>query len=126
MKVDDFISDEQKFQEWLKKHKLEKQRVYLVCLGGIGDHFVAKKVILKLAPKLQKYKLVVGAVYLDVFWDFDENIKIVPLDFIKNKISEIEGFNVYSWMSKHSWDKSIEEAYENMFKELLYHQSILV
>lgn len=84
----------------------------IVVDAGIGDHYALKDIL----PKLKtKYKQITLAVcFPEIFFD-EENIKLISIADAKNIYGDIDGFNVYTWMDKNQWKKTISEAFLKMY-----------
>lgn len=94
--------DEEIFKKWFEwKDKL------IVLDNGIGDHIVFKK----LMPEIKReYELAVC--YPFVFPDK----KCISIAQAKELVGDISDYNLYAWMKKRDWKKSLTEAYRKFYK----------
>lgn len=89
----------------------EKKIIVLDC--GIGDHYAFKSILPKLRERYSKLTLAVC--YPDVFFD-ESDIELISISDAINIFGDIGVFNVYNWMDRNSWNKSLSEAFLNMYQ----------
>jgi hypothetical protein len=80
----------------------------LIHLGvGLGDNIVFSRIL----PELKKkYPIIVlGSCYPEVFQDM--GVHFISVE----RSTELNGDNIYDWMSERDWKGSIEEAYRRMY-----------
>ncbi len=108
---ENFAHDEEIFREKLKSYKVKLDDVKLVILdSGLGDHLAFKNIL----PELQKRhdRVIIGACYPQVFKDDDVRIiNINEASLMDNK----DRHNIYKWMWDRNWNKSIVDAYREMY-----------
>jgi GT2 family glycosyltransferase len=104
--------DEAVFALKLREWKTSPTRPTVIVLNnGIGDHYAFKSVL----PEIRKKhaNLTIAATYPDVFHDVD-----VPLISIADAIrmfGDLSRWDVYGFMTSHSWNRSIAEAFRKMY-----------
>lgn len=96
---------------WNVKGVADKKVIVLDC--GIGDHYMAKNIIPELKKKYSR--LVFAVCFPDIFFD-EEGIELISISDAINILGDIGGFNIYSWMDKNKWNKSLSEAFLEMYK----------
>jgi len=87
--------------------KMESWGYKMVSLDcGLGDHFA----FLHSLPKLiEKYKrVIVGCCYPEVFEDYVDKIKMMPVGAIQNVV---QIGNIYRWMTENNWKGNLMEAF---------------
>jgi beta-1,4-mannosyl-glycoprotein beta-1,4-N-acetylglucosaminyltransferase len=108
--------DERIFDSYLKLWNVNSDSKLCVIDAGIGDHYAFKNIIPLL---LKKYKrLTIAVCFPNVFFDEDkENIDFISIEQSKKIFSgDIGVFNIYAWMDKNKWNKSLTEAFKEFYK----------
>lgn len=88
-----------KFAEW----------GYKICTlnSGLGDHLAFSNILPKL---IEKYEMVIlGCCFPQVFEGY--NVKVIPV----GAVEKVNPENIYEWMIKNDWNKSLTEAYSKMY-----------
>ena len=104
--------DEAIFRALLDEWEVVPMEIKLCVLdSGIGDHFVFSKVL----PDLKKKHpgLVLAVCYPEVFAEHKDLVLLSIAD--AQQMVDITEHNVYKYMWDRKWDKSIEEAYREMY-----------
>lgn len=104
--------DERLFQSKLAEWGVSgDQTKYIVLDAGRGDHVLVKSLL----PRLkQKYpKLVAATCYKDIFNGEVEQISIADA---RNRLGNLDRFNVYRWCQEHNWTGELGKAYERMWE----------
>ena len=83
--------------------------------SGRGDHYAFKTIIPELLEKYKNTKLILALCWPDCFWDIkNDNIVICSLADAKPFV-DANAHNVYEFMDKHKWKKSLTEAYKKIY-----------
>lgn len=86
---------------------------YIVINGGIGDHFMFRSILPDLKEKYRN-KLVLAVCYPEVFEN--DRIKLISIHEAKEKFNgNIDKFDVYRWCGTREWNKSLIDAYREMY-----------
>jgi GT2 family glycosyltransferase len=106
-----FENDEAIFHEYIKKWGVKAASLKVIPLdAGIGDHYAFRSVLSAIKEKHKGYRIIIGACYPAAF-EGEEGIEVISLaeaaSFVK-----VEDFNIYGWMDRHNWKKSLAEAYK--------------
>ena len=107
-----YIHDEKIFNGYLKLWGINCDNKLVILDNGIGDHYAARPCVAKLKEKYEK--LTVAACYPDIFWD-EPDLNLISIQQAIDICGNIEPFNIYGWMERNQWKKSIKEAYERMY-----------
>lgn len=95
-----------KLTEWGVVPKPSKL-IVLNC--GLGDHFAFKHVLPEIMEKYKNHDLLLAVCFPDIFEGIDVNlISIADAQLIG---ADTDQHNVYVWMAKNNWTKSLSEAY---------------
>ena len=106
-----FESDEKIFYSYLNKWNIAISKVKVIPLNsGIGDHYAFRNALPAIKKKYNDHRLIIGACYPDVFAE-DTGIEIVSLAESEVLANSDEN-NIYAWMDKHNWKRSLAEAYK--------------
>lgn len=89
----------------------DKKIVVLDC--GLGDTYAFKNIM----PKLRKKhnKLTLAVCFPDIFFDEEPGLELISIADAINMFGDIGQFNIYKWMDKNNWDKSLTEAFEKLY-----------
>jgi len=112
--IEMFDHDEKIFHSYLKKWNVKAANVKVIPLdAGIGDHYAFRIALPAIKEKHKGSRIVIGACYPAVFED-EEGVEVISLAeaaaFVK-----IEDHNIYGWMDRHNWKKSLSEAYKTAY-----------
>ncbi len=109
-----FEHDEKIFDSYLNlwNVKTSTNTKYCVIDAGIGDHYSFKNIIPKLRQKHNKITL--SVCYPDLFFD-ETGIELISIADAINIFGDIGQFNIYTWMEKNKWNKSLTEAFEKLY-----------
>jgi GT2 family glycosyltransferase len=110
-----FEQDEKVFYEYLKKWKVPIAKIKVIPLdGGIGDHYAFRSTALPaIKKKYFDHRIIIGACYPEIFEE-DVGIEIVSLAESCMLVNKDEN-NIYAWMDKHNWSKTLGEAYKTKY-----------
>lgn len=109
-------NDELIFEKWLNKEKGLNENIKLIVLdSGIGDHIEFLKVLDLVKKKYKDYELVLATCYPEVFEG--QGIRQISIAEARELLSEEEylSHNVYKFMLEKNWNKSIKDAYIEMY-----------
>lgn len=110
------IEDEKKFQNKLAQWDVKPRGHKIIFLdSGRGDHYAFKSIIPDLLEKYKNAKIIMAVCWPDCFWDIkNDNIVICSLaDALP--IVNVEQHNIYMFMEKNNWKKSLTEAYKALY-----------
>ena len=109
-----YDNDEKIFQGYLDRWDINKRTdsKMVVLNNGLGDHYAFKNLL----PEFRaRYKdITIAACYPDVFFD-EPGIRVISIADAMALYHNLEGFSVYRFMGEHRWNKSIVEAYKELY-----------
>lgn len=102
--------DEKIFLDYLSINKIipNAHKIFIVE-GGIGDHYVFKKVLVESGILNTPTKILLFCCYKEVFEDL--NIKLYSIGEAR-RMYNADNYNIYGWMNAQRWEKPLEEAYK--------------
>lgn len=107
--------DEQVFKEFLRSYSIElKEPKFIGLANGLGDLFAFKQVLPEILQKHKDKSIYLCCDAPQVFEDFP-GIRFISVAMARRIVPDFEDLNVYGWMSKNKWDKSIVEAFRSMY-----------
>lgn len=108
-KIEDYRHDELIFAEFLRKHQVKPSKTKICMLnGGRGDCVVFLKVLPDLKKKYER--IIVATAYRDMFEN--QGVEIIS---VADGLNLIGDDNVYSFMLRNDWKKSMYEAFMKMY-----------
>lgn len=99
-----------KMQSW--KTPFPGSPYHVVLDSGLGDHFLFSSLI----PQLKKKhgdNLVIACCYPDVFQE--SGVKLISIQSAKDKLNDIDKYNIYRYCGERHWRKPLIEAYKEMY-----------
>lgn len=110
---DDHVKYINQLKEWGYNWKNEK---HVILENGMGDHIIFKKVLQDMKNKFKDDRIIVFCCYKEIFED--DNVDLYPLSVARDMFGHTCDFhNVYAWCKKNNWNKSLEDAYREMYLE---------
>ncbi len=104
--------DEKLFQDKLREWGITTQQTKSIVLDvGRGDHVMVKSLIPRLKEKYGK--LVIASCYPDIFEDDD--VDQISIQDAKQRLGNIERFNIYRWCIDHNWTGNLVTAFEKLY-----------
>lgn len=114
---ENFVHDEQITNRIIDNLKNWKKEKIFPILGGIGDNYAFRMSFEDDIDKLKnKFGEVLFAVsFKEVYTDMD--VKIISVQDAKDILGDriVNNLNVYTFMANKNWNKSLREAYKEMF-----------
>ena len=109
-----YDNDEKIFNGYLSRWDEGKNQdsKMVVLDNGIGDHYAFKNLIPEF---LSRYKeVIIGTTYPEVFYD-EPGVRLISIAEAKEMYHNLDGFSVYKFMDANNWDKSLGEAYKELY-----------
>lgn len=111
-----FENDEKIFHDYLRKWKIESTKLKVIPLdSGIGDHYAFRSILPSIKAKFKDHRIVIGACYPEVFKD-ETGIEVINLAEAAS-FTDIKEHNIYGWMDRRNWKKSLSEAYRAKYTQ---------
>jgi hypothetical protein len=111
--------DEEIFKEKMKQWQATKEdnTFYVVLDNGMGDHYMFKTILPDLIKKHGK-NLVIACCYPAIFEAevAKHDIKLISIQDAKNRLNDIEKYNVYKFCGEGNWNKHLIEAFREIYK----------
>jgi len=116
---DNFVSDEKTAKRIIENLKKWNGEKIIPVMGGIGDNYAFRSSFGNDITKLKrKYgdNVIIATSHKDVYTDMD--IKIISIRDAQDILSEknVSESNVYTFMARNDWKKSIKDAYKKIFE----------
>jgi FkbM family methyltransferase len=106
--------DEQIFREEMKKRGvLFDNKRYVVLDNGIGDHYAFKHVLPEMIAKYGKDNIVLATCFPEVFEEM--GVRQISIAEAHTLFGDLTKFNIYHWMWKWDWKKSLVDAFHTMY-----------
>ncbi len=111
--IEDYKHDEKIFEGYMNQwgYSNSEEGYWVVLDNGIGDHFAFSNILDDLIER--KKKVNVACCYPDVFEGYNVNIKSIAQ--ARERFGNIEMFNVYGFMEHGKWNKTMVEAFKEMY-----------
>jgi glycosyltransferase involved in cell wall biosynthesis len=111
---DFYDNDEKIFQGYLDRWSVGKKpdSKTIVLDNGIGDHYAFKNLLPEFRARYKE--ITIAACYPEVFFD-EPDIKLISIADATLMYHNLEGFSIYRYMGRRKWNKSIGEAYKEMY-----------
>ena len=114
-KAEMWDKDEQLFIQKMEQWNIKKSNKKLIVLdNGLGDHFAFKTILPQIKEKYKDKNLLLAVCYPDIFDEFND-IKLISIHDAKQMNVNFDDFNIYKFMADKNWNKSIIEAYKEMY-----------
>lgn len=103
--------DEKIFRNYMNIWGYTKEEKIVVLQSGLGDHWAFKHIL----PELkEKYKNIVIASSFPGVFDND-GVKVISVAEAQMLYGNIDIYNIYHFMGSRNWDKSLVEAFREMY-----------
>lgn len=114
-RIEMWNQDEELFSRKMKEWNITtKGKKMIVLDNGLGDHFAFKSILPEIIEKYNDSELVLSVCYPAVFSEY-KNIKMISIQDAKNSIGNIEKYSVYKFMSDSNWNKTLIDAFREMY-----------
>ena len=106
--------DDKIFKEEMRKRGvLFDNNKYIVLDNGIGDHYAFKHILDELIERYGRNNIVIASCFPDAL--ADSGVRQISIADASNLFGDITRFNIYHWMWKHQWNKSIVDAFRSLY-----------
>ena len=85
---------------------------FIILDNGIGDHIVFSSLLEELIKKYNE--ITISCCYPEVFKDY--RVRLISIEQAKKIVPDINDYNIYKWMSERNWNKSLQEAFKEMYQ----------
>jgi len=110
-----WVKDEIIFLNRVKFLNNDTDEKYIHITGGKGDHVAFLNILPEIIEKYKDKKITIAVVHLEIFEDYKNSVNLISIEEGCGHTNNMEQYNIYLWMAKRKWERSIVEAYREMY-----------
>ena len=109
-----YAHDEEVFTRYLNAIGTGPKPIKLVILdSGLGDHLAMRQILPELKIKYPNYDITIAACYPEVFQN--DGVRLISIADAHEIARDMDAYNIYIWCILHNWNKSMVDAYREMY-----------